>query len=482
MAATRRPVRLTALLATAALAISACSGGSSPSASASGAATSAPASSAASGPAITLTVSANAVVGGKNDREAKWITTFVIPNFEKLMAAQGENVTVQFNGTGVADEQYKAQLALDLKTGSGPDVFDMDGIWVGEFAQANYIKPLTDVAGSAVDSWDGWSQIPKAVQDNMSFNGKRYGIPSGTDGRILYFNKDVFTKAGLPTDWQPKSWADIISAAQTIKSKDPGVTPLQINAGTAMGEATTFQGFLPLLFGTGVNLYDQTTQMWQGDTPQVREVLNLYQQIYSTGLGDPQIQLAAKGRDQSFQEFSQEKIGILAESDYMWRGVINPNGGIDPMQNRNTEVGWALIPAMNPGAGIRGQSFVSGSGGGGRVLNPNTKHAKEAWALLSYMASKEAVTAYVANQPTITQRNDVNAATLSSDPLLTFVATKVLPITVYRPGLAVYPQVSQAIQLATQEVVAGKTVAQAAQDYQATMVKLVGASHVTSGG
>lgn len=483
MYAKRRLLPSIALLTTAALVFSACSSGSSsPPASAAASPGAGQSAAATGGAPITLTIAANSVVGGKSDQEASWITNYVIPNFQKAMAAQGKNVTVQFNGTGVADEDYKAQLALDLKSGSGADVFDMDGIWIGEFAEATYIKPLTVVAGSDVDSWDGWAQIPTAVQDNLSFGGQRYGLPMGTDGRFLYFNKDVLAKAGLPADWQPKSWADIISAAQTIKAKVPGVTPLQIDAGTAMGEATTMQGVLPLLAGTGVKIYDESTQKWQGDTPNVEAVLNFYQQVYSSGLGDPQLQVAAKGRDQSFQLFSQQKIGILAESDYMWRGILNPDGGDFPMANRETEVGYAFMPAQNPGSGIRKQDYVSMSGGGGRVLNPNSKNPQEAWALLSFMASKDAVLAYVGKQAQITLRQDVNDATLSSDPLLLWTSQKVLPLTAYRPGFAVYPQVSQALQLATQEVVAGTSVASAAKEYNDTLVKLVGADHVASGG
>jgi multiple sugar transport system substrate-binding protein len=474
---TRYPVRLGALLAAAALIATAC--GTSATPGASGAQ-----GSAAGGAPIALTISANAVVGGKNDLTAEWITTYVIPTFQQMMAAQGKNVTVTFAGSGAADEDYKTQLGLDFKTGGGADVIvGLDDIWVGEFAEAGYIKPLNQVGGAAVDSWDGWSQISKAAQDDMSYNGQRFGIASGLDGRVLYFNKDVMAAAGLPADWQPKSWADILSAAQAIKTKEPGVTPLQINAGTAMGEATTAQGFLPLLVGTGVNIYDTTTKKWQGNTPQIQAVLSFYQQIYgSSGLGDPQIQLGAKGRDQSFQEFSKKKIGILLEGDYLWRSVINPTGGIDPEADRDTNVGWALIPAMNPGSGIKGQNFVSISGGGGSVLNPNTKSPNEAWDLLSFMSGKDAVTASVAKQVRITMRTDVNAATLAKDPLLTFVSTKVFPITAVRPGLAVYDQVSQLLQLASQDVVSGKTPAQAAAAYETALIKLVGADHIASGG
>jgi multiple sugar transport system substrate-binding protein len=436
--------------------------------------------------AISLTIAANSVVGGKNNDGAVWITNYVIPSFEKQMAAAGDPVDVRFQGTGVADEAYKTQQALDLKTGGGADVIAIDGIWVGEFADAGYIKPLTQVAGSAVNSWAGWSQVPKAVQANMSFQGQRYGVPSGTDGRVLFFNKKLFQQAGISTKWQPRSWADILAAARKLKAKLPGVTPLQINAGTAMGEATTAQGFLPLLVGTGKNIYDTASHKWIGNTKNIRAVLTFYQQVYRGKLGDADLQLRADGRDRSFQEFSQGKIAILAEGDYFWRSVINPNGGIDPMSDRNTAVGWALIPAQRPHSGIkgpafkRGQSFVSISGGGGYVLNPHTQHAKEAWQLLAFMSSKAATVAAVAKTPRITERSDVNKETLFSDPLLGYVSRNVLPITAFRPGFAVYPQVSQLLQLASQQVVSGTSVKKAAQSYQSALIKLVGAKSVES--
>ena len=55
---------------------------------------------------------------------------------------------------------------------------------------------------------------------------------------------------------------------------------------------------------------------------------------------------------------------------------------------------------------------------------------------------------------------------LSNDPLLSFISEKVLPVTQYRPGLAVYPQVSQALQQATADIVSGKWVDEAAAAYQ----------------
>ena len=433
--------------------------------------------------AVELTITANAVIGGKNNAEAQWITNYVIPNFER----RNPDVNVRYRGSGAADEAYKAAMSLDMRTGGGADIIAIDGIWVGEFAEARFIRPLQQVVGASYARWSGWNQIPKAVQQNASYKGVRYGIPGGTDGRIIYYNKALFRRAGLPARWQPRSWAQILSAARRLKSRLPDVTPLQVNAGTAMGEATTAQGVLPLLVGTGKRIYSPGTRKWLGNTRELRDVLEFYRQVYRGGLGDSDLQLRAGGRDRSFQQFSEGKIAILWEGDFFWRSIISERG-LFPMKGGTREelVGWALIPAKRPFAGIKGpgfkrrQSFVSISGGGGRVLNPNTKNPQEAWRLLTFMNSRDAVMAAVATQPRITQRRDVNRTTLFRDPLLGFVARNVLPLTTYRPGFAVYPQVSQLLQVATQDVVAGRSVNDAAKRYHDALVKLVGAGNVAS--
>ncbi|HEX6472988.1 MAG TPA: extracellular solute-binding protein [Streptosporangiaceae bacterium] len=455
--------RVAALIAASGLVLAGCSGAAS-----------------GGGGTTTLRISANSIKGGKNTAKAQWITDYVIPKFEQLEKSKGTKVDVKFEGTGVDDGPFKQKTALDLKTGVAADLIEIDGIWVGEFAQAGYIKPLDQTVGARAGQWDGWSQIPPPVQAIMSFNGQRYGLPTGTDGRVLFYNKKLFAQAGLPTDWQPKSWDDVLAAGRKLKAIK-GVTPIQLNAGTAMTEATTMQGVLPLLVGTGQEIY--ANGRWQGDTPQLRDVLGLYKTIYSTGLGDPKLQQSAQGRDESFARFARNKVGMLLESDYFWREVVGPTADVAPMKDRDQTVGYTLIPAMKPGGGIRGQDAVSMSGGVGWVLNPRTKNAALAWDLLTFMQSHDAVKEEVRRTAVgISPRNDVNAETLAGDPLLNFIATKVLPITAVRPGLAAYPQVSTALQKATGDVVAGASVDQAAKAYERNLEQAVGgAGNVSTG-
>lgn len=461
--ASRRALAAVAIAATGALVFSGCTGSQE--------------ESSDDGP-VTLTITSNAITGGKNAAEADWIADYVIPGFEEAMAEEGREVTVEFEPQGVDDEDYKTKIALDLQSGEGADIFGMDGIWVGEFAEAGYIAPLAEVGGDAVDEWEGWEQIPEAVQSALSFEGERYGVPQGADGRVLYFNRDLFAQAGLPEDWQPTSWDEILEAARALKGVE-GVTPIQLNAGTAMGEATTMQGLLPLLVGTGEQVWEDGK--WIGASDGLAEALELYRTIYvDEALGDPVLQQEASGRDTSFQLFAEGKIGILMEGDYFWRSVVNPAEGVGtaPMANRDEVVGYAKIPAIEPGEGVEDRDFVSMSGGTGRVLNPNSSHPELAWELLAFMNSAEAFEARNAGTISITPREDVNAEILSSDPMLSFVSDEVLPITSYRPPLAAYPQVSVLLQEATLEVTTGGSVDDALATYVKGLEGVVGADAV----
>jgi multiple sugar transport system substrate-binding protein len=425
-----------------------------------------------SGGAAELTIALNAISGGKNAEEADWVEDWVIPHFEEEQRRAGVEVDVSFEASGVDDEQFKSRLALDLQSGSGPDVYALDGIWLGEFAEAGYIEPLSE-ASPATAGWAGWQQIPEAVQELASFDGERYGIPAGTDARVLFYNRDLFREAGLPAEWQPAGWDEILDAAEALSSLD-GVTPIQLNAGTAMGEATTMQGLLPFLAGTGEEIYVAGSGTWTGASPGMEQTLGLYEDVYGGGLGDPDLQRGTQGRDQSFERFAAGEIGILAEGDYFWRDVISPDVGVAPMADRDEDVGYAMIPAAEPGQGVRGQDFVSMSGGGVRVVNPASANAELAYELLEFMHSPEAFEASMTSGPRITARTDVNEEMLAGDPFLSYLSDEVLPLTSYRPSLAVYPQVSVLLQEATAAVVDGGSAADAAASYQEDLEEVIG--------
>lgn len=82
-------------------------------------------------------------------------------------------------------------------------------------------------------------------------------------------------------------------------------------------------------------------------------------------------------------------------------------------------------------------------------------------------------------EPRITGREDVNEQTLQDDPMLSFIADEVLPITLYRPGFEEYPQASIAMTEMVESVIAGRSPAEeAAQNYTQELDGLVGEENV----
>ncbi len=422
---------------------------------------------------IKLTMTCRCVADGVNSELVGWLLEHVIPTFEEAMAAEGKNVTVELVQFGGSDEQLKEQYALDLGVGGGYDLFSFDGFWVPEFVDAGLLQPLHAVAGDVVDEWEGWDHISEGIQAILGYQGERYGIAAGTDVREIFYRRDLFEEAGIEVPWQPTSWEEVLEAGRILK--DAGVeTPIQINAGTAMGEATTMQGWDMVLLGAGQHMYDFDEGKWNVSSPAILDALNLYKTIYlDEELGDARLQLIADGRDRSFADFASGKIAILVEGDWFWRSAI-----LSQMEEetRNEVVTWAKMPAKEPGAGFRGQDFVTISGGTGWVLNPNTDHPEEAWALMAHMSSQDMQLIWEEILPRINFRDDVPVA---GDEVMSAMADELLPLTTVRPMLPDYAKVSYEAQLMTERVVSGEMSPEEAMEaYAEAVTDIVGEDNV----
>lgn len=418
-------------------------------------------------------------IAGVSGDEATWLKDTVKPAFEAMMAEAGTPVTVnviEFAGSG---EDLRQQYVLDLGVGSGADILAFDGFWLPEFVQGGLIKPLSEIVGDAATEWEGWSVTPEGLQSIMGYDGQLYGIPRGTDGRVIWVRTDLLEQAGLPADWQPTSWEELLDGARAVKEALPDVTPLQLNAGTAMGEATSMQGYLMALLGAGHHIYDFEEGKWIVSSPAILNTLELYETIYVTEeLGDARWQLVQNGRDLSFEAFSKGEVAMLVEGDYLWRGPIAPETGNFALPNRNDVVDFVMFPAIEPGAAFNGQDFSTISGGTGFVLNANSANPELAWQLLTYMFSQESLDGLQAIQPRIRARVDVS---VPNDPIMTRIASDVLPLTTIRPQLPEYNQVSAQAQLMTERVVSGEmSPMEAMEAYAAAVTELVGADNVIS--
>lgn len=143
---------------------------------------------------------------------------------------------------------YKQALLTSIASGTEPDVYYIDIFWWQELAKNDVLLPIDDL-GFNRDEF-----IP-ALVDAFTYDGKSYGIPKDFNTLGMFYNKELFDKAGLeyPTDdW---TWDNLKEAAGALTDlsdankpvygfctpPDPGRFPAFVfqNGGTVMNADTS---------------------------------------------------------------------------------------------------------------------------------------------------------------------------------------------------------------------------------------------------
>jgi multiple sugar transport system substrate-binding protein len=366
-----------------------------------------------------------------------------------------------------ADENsYYTKLNIMRRSRStAPDVAYEDTFFVNSDAQARFLLPLD----SRLAAWPDWSQFVDASKAaGRAGDGHTYGVPMGTDTRGLWYNKKIFAKAGLPQNWQPRSWNDVLAAARQIKAKVPGVIPLNVYAGKGVGEAASMQGFEMLLYGTGTKLYDDQTKKWIAPSPGMSATMNFLKTVYSSGLGPPQQQALDPHWSDNVQgqELPQGKLAIDLDGSWLPQAWIP--GGASAWPDWSTTLGTASMPTQNGQA----PGKVSLSGGWLLSVGANTKNPAAAWKLVQLAMNKENALFFYIKATQVSVRRDVTADPeyLKGNPTQAFW-TSLVPVTQYRPAYSVYPQISNQIQAVTESVVTGQSAPDKAVNDLADQIK-----------
>lgn len=385
-----------------------------------------------------------------------------------------KGINVDLQPISASEDDYYTKLQLEMRSSqTSPDVVYEDTFLINSDINAGYLRPLDQ----HLKTWADWSQFqPTAQKAAQALNGKTYGIPDGTDTRALWYNKSLFAKAGLPTNWHPKSWNDILTAARTIKQKDPGVTPINVYAGTGVGEAASMQGFEMLLYGTGDSLYNSSSNKWVVGSKGFQDSLTFMKTLTDEGLTPSPKQMLAPTWSNSVaqQELPKQKLAI--DLDGSWVSLNWQKGGASPWPQWTSTMAETPMPQENGGS-----TPVSLSGGWTWAIPNNSDNPSAAWDLVKLLGSKQNELKWDINNVQIPVRKDVAAdpSYAKANPSNNFFASLV-PITKYRPAYAVYPQVSQQIQAATESVVTGSSSPTAAASQYDQQVKGIAGSHVTT--
>lgn len=353
------------------------------------------------------------------------------PAYQELIAKFNQkypNVKINYQSVPFGEAQNKFKTAAQAKTGA-PDILRAEVAWVPEFASLGHLYAL-DGSELLADESDFMS----TPMSSNKYDGKTYGVPQVTDSLALMYNKELLTKAGITE--APKTWAELKTAAQTIKQKT-GAEGLYINpAGYFM---------LPFMYGEGGDLVDTTAKKIVVNSDKNVAGLKIAKDLIASGAAVKPSANDSYGTMMTL--FKEKKVAMIINGP--WE-VSNVKGA--PTFGGLENLGVAPVPAgsARAGAPVGGHNYVIWSG------MPQEKVAA-AVAFVKFMASAESQAFLAEKLGTLpTRKSAYEIAAVKNNPTIT-AFKPVVESAVERPWI---PEAGQFFgpldQMATEVLIQGK--------------------------
>jgi multiple sugar transport system substrate-binding protein len=297
---------------------------------------------------------------GMWDRNQLPATEEIIKNFE----AQNPDIDVEIELTPY--KQYFVKLNAAASGGVTPDVFWMNMPNFSTYAKHGLLAPIdTYLEGSKTNINDF---VQSSVQA-YNANGNQYGIPRDIDSIAVWYNKELFDKAGVayPTnDW---SWEDMKEKAAKIKTAtDDSIYPIMMNL--TDGQETYFN----LILQSGTEIVADNKKSTNVAS---QDAITTYKKVQ---------ELMNKGLLPNAQQISELSMSELFQSG---RAAIAYSGSWNSLpfstnQKISDHIGVVTMPKIKRHAGVS-HSLA-------HVMSNNTDHKEEAWRFIEYLSSDEAQT------------------------------------------------------------------------------------------
>jgi multiple sugar transport system substrate-binding protein len=414
----RSHLRLPTLAFVAILAIGACNSGSAtsapsaaaPSSAAPAASSSAPASAeaSASAPAAAATPEPAADCAQSADSNAMqmWERSGGNKGMVDILvcAWNAANPTKPINLSYIVHTDMVAKIAQGIASGDVPDLMGMDLIYAPQFENANQLVDITD----QTKDWPELADVSPGHKTVATFNDRLFGVPLYADVSALFYNKDLFKKAGLDPNKPPTSLAEIRSYADKI---------------TALGGDT--KGYYLPGNCAGCNIFTVGPLMWAsgatieagkcGDEPLVGDGVKQVDQWARDMVAAKNVPDGARAETGATfaEQFGSGKLGMMGT------GNFNIVLARDQMKDHPFEFGISLLPGVEAG------KYASFIGGDLVVIPKGSKRVDDSLAFMHYLLNDTQQVELYAKALNLTTRTDpklLDNQYYKAEPLIADVA------------------------------------------------------------
>ena len=294
---------------------------------------------------------------------------------EELMRSILDKFERQHPGIRVHFQQLSWDYGLDkvvtaIAAGNAPDVVELGTDWVPQFSSSGVLSDLTNELAPIKNRFLLW--------DPVTYRGRVYGMPWLAGTRILFYNRELFSKAGLNPDRPPSTWKELYQAAKAVDELGPDIYGIGLHVAEAYAP---WQEFLPFAWGNGGEVLDKDWTRCLLDQPPVVEALKFYKSLKPYALVERQPQVN--------QLFAEGRVGVQISGSW--------NFAVIPRMNPTLNYGVGILPKPAENHGTP----ASFAGGEMLVVLKSSKHQDAALQLIRFLAEEEQAMAIVEAQRNI---------------------------------------------------------------------------------
>lgn len=194
--------------------------------------------------------------------------------FNAVHAAGGLRAEIEF----FPDFQYTEKLSIAAAGNDLPDVFDLDGPTVAQFAEAGLLARLTP--------WFSESELEDfapAILRQGTYQDQLVALGAFDSALVLFADRAQLEAAGVELpDPQGWSWEAFLEACRRLKEQ--GILPLTLHLEITADEWYTY-AFSPLIWSGGGRLISSDGRRTEGvlNSPQNVHTLRKFQQLLEEG-------------------------------------------------------------------------------------------------------------------------------------------------------------------------------------------------------
>lgn len=354
---------------------------------------------------------------------------------------EAENPDIDVELVIIENAEFDTRLNTGLASGEGPDVFNQWTAFMGAFHSSGLLAPVDPVA-FGVESMDDiyalYGESAQAFLAGATFNDQLFGIPTELSIYACYANNEMFAAAGLDaaTDF-PETWEEMRDVAEKLTIRDANGVPTQRGFDFQWGASIfMYLQFDPMVRQLGGSMIDQTTMTANLDTPEVKQVMQYWNDWANTwNLGGPQY-------TDPRTAFWNKEVAIDC-SQGNWGVPLIEEAGID----------WSVHPVPRWAESVNNNGFALYA----YFLMVNAYSEPEVqaagWKLISYLTStpEQALTEAGLFQP----RTDFTETdTFKNDPVMPLFLQE-MSTSFYTPIIPAWTESADVLQRARDRIITG---------------------------